>query len=103
MLKDVLWDNVSKLMKHHFGKENLNRLSEECGIGLATAQRLKQRQTSVGIDIIEKIAERFALQPWQILVPGFDATNTPTLLPVSPQERQLYERLRAVVKDLPTS
>ena len=102
VLKNVVWANVAALMAHHYGRENLNRLARECQIGLATAQRIKHQQTSVGIDVLERIAERFALQPWQLLVPGIDPTNPPTLSPVSEQERQLYERLRALVREAKT-
>ena len=100
MLKSLLWANVSALMVKHYGKENLNRLARECSIGLATAQRIKQQQTSVGVEVLEKLAQRFSLEPWQLLVPGFDPNHMPTLSPISAQERALYERLRAALKDV---
>lgn len=99
MDKAVLWTNVQALMRKHYGGENLSRLSRECDVGLGTSARIKRRQTSVGIDILAKIAERFDLQPWQLLVPGFDPDNPPTLVPVSAAERQLYERLSAALKE----
>lgn len=99
MDKAVLWTNVQALMRKHYGGENLSRLSRECDVGLGTATRIKQRQTSVGLDILAKIAERFDLQPWQLLVPGFDPDNPPTLVPVTAAERQLYERLSAALKE----
>jgi hypothetical protein len=86
-------------MLKHYGEENLSRLSRECGIGLGTTTRIKQQQTSVGLEIVDKIAEHFGLHPWQLLVPGFDPDNLPTLMPVSSSERQLYERLSAAVRE----
>lgn len=97
--KAVLWRNVQALMRKHYGAENLSRLARECDIGLGTATRIKQQQTSVGLEIVDKLAEHFGLQPWQLIVPGLDPDNPPTLLPVTPSERQLYERLRQAVKE----
>lgn len=97
--KNVLWANVQALMRKHYGQDNLSQLARDCDIGLGTTTRIKQQKTSVGLDIVERIAERFGVQPWQLLVPGFDPDSPPTLLPVSAQERQLYERLRAAVKE----
>lgn len=97
--KNVLWANVQALMRKHYGQDNLSQLARDCDIGLGTTTRIKQQKTSVGLDIVERIAERFGVQPWQLLVPGFDPDSPPTLLPVSSQERQLYERLRAAVKE----
>lgn len=100
MSKTVLWANVQALMLKHYGEENLSRLSRDCGIGLGTTTRIKQQQTSVGLEIVDKIAEHFSLHPWQLLVPGFDPSNPPTLMPVSAAERQLYDRLSAVVREM---
>lgn len=94
----TLWHNVSALMNKHYGGENLAKLSRDCGIGLGTSARIKKQQTSVGIDILHQIASRFGLAPWQLLVPGFDPENPPTLQPVSSQERMLYERIMSAAK-----
>ena len=94
-LKRVLWENVSALMRKHYGGENLTRLARETKCGPGTATRIKERETSVGIDVLTKIASAFQLQPWQLLVPGFDANHPPTLKPVTEEERALYARLLA--------
>lgn len=87
-------------MLKHYGGENLTRLARDCKIGPGTATRMKECQTSVGIDILDKIAKFFHLNPWELLVPGFDPANRPTLQPVSELERKLYERLREVAKEI---
>lgn len=94
-VKRVLWENVSALMDKHYGGENLTRLARETKCGPGTATRIKERKTSVGIDVLTKIASAFQLQPWQLLVPGFDPDHPPTLTPVTEEERALYERLLA--------
>lgn len=100
MTKETLWRNVSALMHQHWGKEHLARLQREAGIALGTVSRLKACETSVGLDVLERVASVFGLQPWQLLVPGLDPANPPTLQPVTPEERQLYERLRAVMDSI---
>ena len=97
--KKILWNSVSALMKKHYGKENLTRLAKECEFGPATATRLKEQRTSVGVDIVDKIASKFQVQAWQLMVPGFDPESPPTLQPLSERERQLYERWKEVAKE----
>lgn len=91
--RKVIWASVTALMEHHWGGENLTRLAREAKIGPGSATRLKQQQTSVGVELVEKIAATFGLETWQLLVPGFDPKSPPTLLPMSEAERALYTRL----------
>jgi transcriptional regulator with XRE-family HTH domain len=91
---------VHALMLKHYGKENLTRLARECKIGPGTASRLKEGETSVGLETIDKIARHFNVQAWELLVPNFDPANRPTLQPITEQERRLYERLREVAKEI---
>jgi transcriptional regulator with XRE-family HTH domain len=98
--KKLLWKSVEALMLKHYGEENLSRLSRDCKIGPGTATRLKQAETSVGLEIIDKIAKHFQVSSWELLVPNFDPSNRPTLQPVTEHERRLYERLREVAKEI---
>lgn len=97
--KKVLWNSVTSLMLKHYGKENLTRLAKDCGIGPGTSTRLKEQQTSVGLEVIEKIAKHFGYEPWQLLVPGFDPEHAPTLQPLSAREAELYRRWREVTRE----
>lgn len=98
--KGVLWRSVSALMLKHYGKENLTRLAKDCKFGPATATRLKEGKTSVGVDILDSIAKHFHVQAWELLVPTFDPANRPTLQPLSEQERKLYAKLKEVAKEI---
>lgn len=69
-IKDRLWTNVRTLMLQRYGEENINRLARDAKIGPATVQRIKDAETSVGLEVIEKIAKVFKLEPWQLLAPG---------------------------------
>lgn len=89
----VLWASVSTLMRHHWGEENLNRLAREAGIGPASCVRLKKQETSIGLELVDRIASVFHVETWQLFVPGFDPASPPVLLPVTQAERELYTRL----------
>jgi DNA-binding Xre family transcriptional regulator len=68
--KTVLWRNVSTLMRERWGRTNLTRLAKEAGIGDFTVHRLKETDaTTVGLDIVDKIAGVFKREPWQLLAP----------------------------------
>lgn len=98
--RKILWQSVSSLMRKHYGGENLTRLAKECKFGPATASRLKEGKTSVGLEIVDKIAKHFHVSSWELLVPTFDPSNRPTLQPLSEQERRLYARLAEVAKEI---
>ena len=57
--KAILWANVSALMVAKYGKENLTRLANDSGAGPGTMTRIKEMKTSVGMDVLEKIAKVF--------------------------------------------
>jgi len=68
-LKKILWENVAALMEQRWGGENLKRLAREAGIGTGTVSRIKDQETSVGTDVVEKIATLFRVPPMVLLMP----------------------------------
>lgn len=94
----TLWQNVEALMLKKYKRINLKAFAAHCGVGIATVQRIQAQQTSVGLAIIERIAEAFDLSAWQLLVPGFDPNNPPALQPVSAKEKILYEKIMSAAK-----
>lgn len=97
--RQVLWANLVALMQCRWGAENLNRLAREAGIGPATAARIKGQQTSVGLEVIDAVAQAFSLEAWQLLVPGLDPLHLPTLLPMSEAELAFYERMLMAARE----
>lgn len=75
--KQVLWDNVLRLMRKKYGKENLTRLASEAGIGPGTSTRMKDQRTSIGTDKLDQIARVFGVESWQLLTPNLDV-DSPT-------------------------
>lgn len=91
--KELLWANVTALMLHHWNEINLWQLAKRAKIGPATATRIKEARTSVGLDIVDKVAGVFGLQAWQLLLPDLDPANVPAAM-ISDDEKRLYERLK---------
>lgn len=86
MVKDsrkTLASAVEALMVKQYGKVNLTRLGREVVKSPATAKRLVEGETSIGVELVDQIAKYFRVEPWHLLVPGFDPNNPPQL--VEPQ------------------
>lgn len=94
----TLWQNVQALMVKKYGKTNIKGFASFCEIGIGTVQRIEAQETSIGLAILDKIAQKFDLAAWQLLVPGFDPKNPPALQPVSLKERELYEKIMSAAK-----
>lgn len=95
----ALWNSVKAIMVQRYGEENIAKFAKDTKIGLATVGRIKEQKTSVGLAVMDKIASKFNISSWQLLVPGFDPKNPPTLQPVSERERALYQRIMTAAKD----
>jgi transcriptional regulator with XRE-family HTH domain len=83
--KKTLALTVLALMQKHFGGKNLTKLAREAVGSPGNATRLLDGKTSVSVDMLDRIARRFKLEPWQLLVPDFDPSAPPKLAqPTSP-------------------
>lgn len=68
-IRNRLWSRITELMIHRYGIENQNRLAREAGVGVATISRLKQSDTSAGLDVMEKVAMALGVEAWQLICP----------------------------------
>ena len=93
--KTVLAANVRALMVKRYGAVRIGRFRRDTGIGAATISRILDATTSIGIDIVEKIARAFKLEAWQLLVSEFDADNPPLVLS-SDSDHQLRQVIKAI-------
>lgn len=96
----TLWQNVQALMNQKYGRTNIKGFAKFCEIGIGTVQRIEAQETSIGLAILDKIAQKFDVAAWQLLVPGFDPSNPPALKPVSRKERILYEKIMSAAKEI---
>lgn len=81
----LLWANLSGLMQERWGRENQMELARVSGVGQATISRIRAGETSIGLDIVGKLAAVFGLEAWQILAPGWEHPwcRTPLALDVA--------------------
>jgi transcriptional regulator with XRE-family HTH domain len=89
--KKTLWINVLALMERDYGGENLNRLAREAKVGLATATRLKNQGTSVGLDVLDKIAAAFRVSPCELLSP--DMKSVPEMSPLAQEVVEMFDSM----------
>ena len=59
--------------------------------------RILKAQHAATVDTLDLIAEKIGCQPWQLLVPGMDPHNLPMLV-MGERERELYDRVRTLLK-----
>lgn len=86
-------------MRRQFGERNITGFAKLVGVGVGTIQRIEDKGASVGVDIVERIAGKFQLDTWQLLVPGLDLARPPRL--ISGNEFAVAARkLRAAIDDL---
>lgn len=95
----VLGENLAALMAAHPELNSNPKLAAKTRLGTGTISRLRNGMVDANLDTLERMATAFGVAPWQLLVPGIDPTNPPTLQPVSERERRFYERLRDVLKE----
>lgn len=99
----TLWQNVKALMVSKYGKTNIKGFAAFCEVGVGTIQRIEKQETSVGLTVLDKIAQKFDLAAWQLLVPGFDPKNPPALQPVTKEERALYNKIMTAAREIVAS
>lgn len=105
--KKILWANVQALMKLKYGEENLykthidsSKLGKDLAISLGSLQRIKACETAIGLDVVDKIANFFEIEAWQLLVPDLQPDNLPIIKQATQKELEFYERIKAAAKDL---
>lgn len=90
-------------MTYHYGRENLNRLAKGAKIGPGSATRIKEAKTSVGLDVLEKVAKHFKVAAWELLHPEFAPGNghlTAKEVEEVKQAREILAGLSAAQRDL---
>jgi hypothetical protein len=72
-----------------------------------TLGRVSKGETSVGIDVVELIADTFKLKPWQLLVPDMDPENPPALGGIHQAKEASFGKISrsiaALVEQIPDS
>lgn len=91
-MREVLAQNISNLMQHHYRAESNKplKLAKEAGVSLSTVQRLINKETGATLDNIEAIALAFQLSAYQLLLPALEAKNPQVVRGATKDEERLY-------------
>lgn len=87
--KAVIVENIKLLMDTHYGKINITAFGRDTGISNGGTQRVLDPDTSVGVDLLAKIADHFKLEVWQLLAP-----NLGQAMLLSPAELAAVRKIR---------
>ena len=96
--KDVLAENINTLMRVNTSLDSNPKVSGKADLGTGSISRIRNADGAINLDTLDKLAKCFDLQPWQMLVPELDPKSPPVLRSMSVTEVELFERLRAVIK-----
>jgi transcriptional regulator with XRE-family HTH domain len=99
-IRKVLKENVAALMAASADLRTQLKLSKRSKVSKGTIDRITTAGTSVGVDVVAKLAKAFDLEPWQLLVPGLDPKNHPVLRHPTDAEKKLYAKLTSVMEEL---
>ena len=99
-IEKTVADNLTLLMKSSNAAGSDEKLARRSGVGRGTVQRARRGEVSLSIGNLERLADAFGLEPWQLLIPGLEPGNPPALRAVNSEERMLWQRLRAAYEEL---
>jgi hypothetical protein len=77
-LKIVIKDNVRRLLGLRDGQSGVSMLIK-MGINNGNSTRILEGETSFGLDLLEKLAEKLGVQPWQLCVSGVGPGKLPAI------------------------
>jgi hypothetical protein len=105
-IKQTVQENVRALLGLQAGESGVAKLMKR-GFANGTAQRILDAETSLGIDVLERIAKAFDVEPWQLCAPNLGgsakAPPQPDKWPFKEVSRELWASLseghRGVVED----
>lgn len=65
----ILARNLNRLMDATYSLNSNTRLAKRSGLGLGTMGRVRNAQVDATIDTLDKLAECFGLESWELLAP----------------------------------
>ena len=94
----VLQDNLNALMRAHSSLSTNTKVATKAMVGSGTISRLRNAEVAASTDMLDALATAFALQPWQLLLPGLDPENLSELPSMSADERELFEKIKQLIR-----
>ena len=91
--------NLQKLVALHGG--SVNGAATSWKVPTKTLESVLKAQRIPTLDTAERLASAAGYRLWQLLDGDFDPSNPPVLRAVTAKEAALYERLKALARELP--
>ena len=95
----VLAENVNAVMKVNSDVSSNPKLAEKAKLGTGPIARVRAGE-NITLATLESVAKAMNLEPWQLLVPGFQPGNPPVLGVAGKREEELYRRIRSAAKEI---
>lgn len=97
----ALRESLRALMRLRWGGDNLTQLGTKVlESSSAQGSRVIDGRNNTGVKSLDLVASHFGIEPWQLLVPGFDAAHPPVLAPAQSVEALLSPELVARIREL---
>lgn len=96
----ILADNISRMISKDDGnlRGKVRGWAEANGLKQRQIDRITKGEFSTTVDTLDEIAAAIGCQPWQLLVPNMRLDDLPMLV-MGQSERELYNRIRALIAD----
>lgn len=95
----VFSENVNAAMKADETVSSTPKLAKKAKLKTGPISRVRNGK-NVTLATLEAVAKGLGVQPWQLLVPGFQPENPPTLAVAGKREQELYSRIRSAAKEI---
>jgi transcriptional regulator with XRE-family HTH domain len=67
--RNVLAQNLNRLMASTYALDSNTKMARHAKLGLGTIGRVRNAEVDATVDTLDKLAEAFDVQPWQLLAP----------------------------------
>jgi len=74
--RHVLAANLNRLMAKNYALDSNTKMVKRSKLGMGTIGRVRNAEVDATIDTLDKLAECFGVQPWQLLAPA-EVTQPP--------------------------
>lgn len=89
---EIVSENIVRLKKWKHMRSDA-ALAEKAKVDQKTIWRIRNRQQSPTLDVLESVAQAFGLHAWHLLIPDIDPNNPPVCA-MSRAEREFYRKVR---------
>lgn len=102
-ISEIVAENLGKLVGYD-KNTGQSRIPQDFlankGVSQATIGRILREEVNPRIQTVAVIARHFDLQPWQLLVDGFDPKTPPLLRVPTGREAEFYRRVQQLAKEM---